>query len=69
MIKKEQHAQLHLLEDEIIQISGLIKALQLLLSDDSATTCTTNAISERLERLEKQFYKYRKTLAENKFIS
>ncbi|MFY0601642.1 MAG: hypothetical protein JXR03_18355 [Cyclobacteriaceae bacterium] len=56
------HKQLHMLEDEIIQISGLIKALQQILPDSSEHTCLTNAIEERFDRLSEQFYELWKIL-------
>lgn len=55
------HKQLHAFEDEIIQINGLIHALQQILPDGTHT-CVADALEERLERLQKYFYEHWETL-------
>lgn len=56
------HKQLHALEDEVIQIGGLIKALQQILPEGSEHTCVTNAIEVRFECLQEQFYEHWESL-------
>lgn len=53
---KLTYAQLHKIEEELIQVSGLIKALQKIQTDDGAATCVTLAISEKVEQLQHHFY-------------
>lgn len=58
------HKQLHKLEEELIQICGLMKALQQLLPDGSAHGCVTNALEEKLEALQQHFYMHWELLHE-----
>lgn len=50
------YKQFHELEDELIQIIGLMKALQILLPDGSTHTCVANALAARLDNFQKLFY-------------
>ena len=56
------HTQIHAIEDELIQLNGLVKALQQILPDGNAHICVTNALEDRLECLQKHFYEHWKTL-------
>ncbi|GLB54171.1 hypothetical protein NBRC110019_32120 [Neptunitalea chrysea] len=60
---KHTYEELHKIEEELIQIQGLFKALQLLLPDGEAHDCVMNALEERLEQLQKHFYEYWERLA------
>lgn len=44
------------LENELIQIMGLIKAVQKLMSDHSDLICVANALETRLDNFQKLFY-------------
>ncbi len=55
---------LHEIEEELIQLAGLIKALQVIETDNSAIVCTTNAIDHQLRKLEHAFYGHWQTLTE-----
>lgn len=46
------------MEDELIQISGLIEGLQQALTDDNAPTCIANAIEHRLACLQERSYEH-----------
>lgn len=50
------HQQLHELESQLIEIYGLMEALQVLLPDGAKHTCVANALEDRLRRLQQQFY-------------
>jgi hypothetical protein len=50
------YKDLQKLEEELIQINGLLFALQKLLPDGSAHNCVANALEERLKGFEKLFY-------------
>jgi len=54
--------QLHALEDEIIQMQGLVKVLQQINLDDSGPICITLSIEEKLGDLQYEFYKHWKIL-------
>ena len=56
---------LHDLEDDLIQISGLTKALIQLLPDGSEHTCVCNALEEKLTTIDKNFYELWKNLTDN----
>lgn len=60
---KHTYEELHKMEDELIQIQGLFKALQLLLTDSEAHDCVMNALEERLDCFQKHFYEYWESLA------
>lgn len=55
-------SQLHALEEEIIQLHGLVKALQQIQSDDSGSICVALAIEEKLIDFQHEFYKHWKTI-------
>ena len=59
------HKHLHELEEELIQINGLMKALQILLPDGAAHTCVANALEERLKCLEQKFYEHWQSIPDN----
>ena len=48
--------QLHDLEDKIIEINGLMKAVQGACDEDSVQICLTNVLAEKIQGLEKGFY-------------
>jgi hypothetical protein len=50
------YKHLHELEDQLIQIMGLMKALQILLPDGKAHTCVADELENRLREFEKKFY-------------
>lgn len=52
------YKHLHELEDELIQIMGLMKAVQILIPDKSELICVANALEERLNGFEKHFYEW-----------
>ncbi len=49
------HQSLHSLEAQIIEINGLMSALQTLLPDGAAHTCVANAIEDKLKGLDQLF--------------
>ncbi|WP_339608494.1 hypothetical protein [uncultured Roseivirga sp.] len=55
-------AQLHAIEDDLMQINGLMAALQKIQPDDGASTCVVNAIEDRLEHFQTKFYDHWKHL-------
>ncbi len=57
------YEQLHEMEEDLIQIQGLLKALQLLLPDGAAHDCVVAALEKRLAELQKRFYGYWEGLA------
>jgi len=57
--------QLHALEDELIQINGLMSALQHILPDGKHT-CVADSIEQRLEDFQKHFYEHWETLMDQK---
>lgn len=68
-LEKEQkmsqthYEQLHTLEDELIQIIGLVKALRRLLPDGDDYVCVADALGEKLNRFQYQFQKHWQTLS------
>lgn len=46
---------LHALEEQIIEINGLMSALQKILPDGAAHTCVANAMEDKLKGLEQRF--------------
>lgn len=56
------HRSLHEIEDQLIEVKGLASALQQVLPDGSAHTCVTNALTEKIERLEQDFYSHWESL-------
>ncbi len=52
------YKQLHELEEQLIQIVGLMKALQILLPDGDSHTCVANKFEESILDFEKYFYKF-----------
>ena len=52
------HKQLHKLEKELIQINGLMLALQKILPDGSAHNCVVNELEKRLQGFEQYFYEF-----------
>ena len=59
------HKQLHKLEEELIQITGLMIALQKLLPDGSAHNCVTNALERRLQDFKQHFYEFWEVLVDD----
>jgi hypothetical protein len=57
------HKQLHKLEKELIQINGLMEALQKILPDGSSHNCVANELEERLQHFERYFYEFWKVLS------
>ncbi len=57
------HSQLHTLEDGLIQIDGLVRALKRVQPDDGPSACITNAIEDRLAQLQEQFYEHWRALS------
>ncbi|AXG72996.1 hypothetical protein DVK85_01595 [Flavobacterium arcticum] len=55
---KPKYEQLHEMEEDLIQLQGLLKALQLLLPDGAAHDCVLNALEKRLALLQQHFYEY-----------
>jgi hypothetical protein len=56
------HEQLHEIESTLIQIYGLMEALQIVLPDGDAHTCVANALEDRLRCLQQQFYQHWDTI-------
>lgn len=52
------HKQLHKLEEELIQITGLMIALQKLMPDGSAHNCVANTLEKRLQDFKQYFYEF-----------
>ena len=52
------HRNLHDLETELIEINGLMEALQRVLPDGAVHTCVTNTLEERLRCLQRRFYEH-----------
>lgn len=52
------HKQLHKLEKELIQINGLMEALQITLPDGNAHSCVANELEERLQHFQRYFYDF-----------
>ncbi|MCB9990665.1 MAG: hypothetical protein H6867_04720 [Rhodospirillales bacterium] len=50
------HQNLHDLESHIIEIKGLMQALQQVLPDGATHTCVANALAEKIVCLERGFY-------------
>ncbi len=59
------YKKLHELEKELIQMNGLMLALQKLPPDENAHTCVANELEERLERFNKQFYEFWRMVSED----
>lgn len=59
------YKKLHDLEKELIQIYGLMLALQKLLPDGSAHTCVAVELEERLEDFKTHFYEFWEMVSEN----
>ena len=57
--------QLHELEDLLIQINGLVEALQQIQPDDGASACVLNIIEEKIGLLQSAFYKHWERVFEN----
>ena len=55
------HKQLHAVESQIIEINGLLKALQRLVPDDAASICVMNALDEKVGILRELFYSHWKS--------
>lgn len=55
--------KLHELEDALIQINGLMLALQKILPDGSAHNCVANELEQRLQGFQVHFYEYWKILS------
>ncbi|OIQ19314.1 MAG: hypothetical protein BM557_06315 [Flavobacterium sp. MedPE-SWcel] len=53
---KPMYELLHEMEEDLIQIEGLLKALQLLLPDGAAHDCVVAALEKRLAELQVRFY-------------
>jgi hypothetical protein len=49
------HQSLHDMEAQLIEINGLMSALQRLLPDGAAHTTVANALDDRLQKLHRQF--------------
>jgi hypothetical protein len=49
------HQSLHDLEAQLIEINGLMSALQQILPDGAAHTCVANALDDRLQKLQGHF--------------
>lgn len=56
-MKRNIHKRLHVLEDNIIQTRGLLKALQALDCDDGAQMSLALALETQFRSLEQNFYK------------
>ena len=56
--KQKRLRQLHEIENDLIQIDGLLEALHQVQCDQSAPVCVTIAIRERWVNLKDLFYKY-----------
>lgn len=50
--------QLHEIEEQLIQMNGLVKALQQLQTNDSATICMINALQQQINTIQKSFYQH-----------
>lgn len=55
----QDYKHLHELEDQLIQIMGLMEALQILLPDGSAHSCVANSLEEKLLEFKQSFYEGR----------
>ena len=55
-MKQSVHQYLHTLEDNIIQIGGLLKALHALDCDDGAHISVTQAMDDQFKLLQQHFY-------------
>jgi hypothetical protein len=58
------HQSLHDLEAQLIEINGLMSALQQILPDGAAHTSVTNALDDRLQKLHRQFTEHWQILME-----
>lgn len=56
--RKRTHQSLHELERRLIEINGLMQALQQVLPDGAAHACVANALTEKIKRLEQGFYEH-----------
>jgi SepF-like predicted cell division protein (DUF552 family) len=52
------YKDLQKLEEELIQINGLVLALQELMPDGSAHNCVANELEERLKNFQGYFYEF-----------
>ncbi len=50
------YQQLHHLEDRIIQVNGLMKALQKIACDNDAEVCVMRSLNETLDTMTADFY-------------
>ena len=50
------HQHLHALEEDLIQLRGLLKALLILDCDEGAIIASLNALTQRFGTLEEHFY-------------
>ena len=55
---KSKYELLHEMEEDLIQIQGLLKASKQLLPDEEAHYCVMNAVEERFTLLQQRFYGY-----------
>lgn len=55
---KPIYEQLHEMEEDLIQLQGLLKASKQLLPDEEAHYCVMNALEERFVLLQQHFYGY-----------
>lgn len=55
---------LHALESQLIEINGLMEALQRILPDGAAHTSVTNAIDDKLKSLQQQFSEHWRILVD-----
>ncbi|GEM_PF-2747140 len=60
------HNEIHAIEDELIQLSGLLEALQLIEIENEATLCLINAIDHQLKQVKHNFYGHWKALFDKK---
>lgn len=63
LVMKLPYEELHKMEEELIQIQGLFRALQQLLPDGEAHDCVMNAMEEKLNCFQEHFYEYWERLA------
>ena len=68
-MEKKTTLQLHEIESKLIQIKGLIEALQHILPDHGASICLTDAIENRLEHLEKEFYHLWENISDQQLVN
>jgi len=61
----KDYKKLQKLEDELIQVVGLMEALQLLLPDGSAHSCVADELAIKINRFEQCFYEYWDDLSSN----